>query len=84
MVPSTERSGRAPWGSGPVSSTSTVTVPVLDRGIDARDLAGNDAVVGVDLGGLADLDVAGLGLGDLERGFELVRLHDLGEGGADG
>ena len=32
------------------------------------------------LGGLADLDVAGLGLGDLERGLELVGLDDLGEG----
>jgi hypothetical protein len=45
----------------------------MHRRIDALvPVTGNDAVVGVDGGGLADLDVARLGLGDLESGLELV------------
>lgn len=32
MVPSTLRSGRAPWGRGPSRATSTVTVPFWTAG----------------------------------------------------
>ncbi len=38
---------------------------VLHRGVNARDLAVDDAVVCIDLGGLTDLNIAGLGLGYL-------------------
>ncbi len=47
-------------------------------------MAGNDAVVGVDFGGLAELDVVRLGFGDLEGGLELVGLYDLGQRGSHG
>lgn len=40
--------------------------------------------MGVDGPRLADLDVAGLGFGDFEGGFELVGLDDFGKGDADG
>jgi len=53
-------------------------------GINAGNVAGNDAVVGVDFGGLAELDVVGLGFGDLQGGLELIGDDDLGDGGAGG
>ena len=45
-------------------------------------MTGNDAVVGVNGGGQADLDVFCLRLGDLQGGLQLVKLDDLGHGGA--
>ena len=84
MVPSTERSGRAPCGSVAFKLHVDRHGAVLDGGVDAADLALDDAVVRVDFGRLADLDVARLGFGNLERGLELVGLHDLGERDADG
>ena len=41
-------------------------------------MARNDAVMGVDRGGLADLDVVRLGLGDLQSGLQLVELDHFG------
>jgi hypothetical protein len=40
--------------------------------------------MGIDRGRLADEDVARLGLGDLQLRLQLVRLHHLGQHGADG
>ncbi len=34
------------------------------------------------LGGLADLDIARLGLGNLQRSHEMLGLHDLGQHGS--
>ena len=70
-MPSTLRSGRAPRGSSPVIATSTVTVPFCTAGSIRDDGAGDDAVAGVDGGGLPDLDVLRLRLGDPELGLEV-------------
>ena len=47
-------------------------------------MAGNDAVVRVDGGRLADLDVARLGFGNLQSGLELVELNHFGHRGSRG
>src|SRR5262245_29240605 len=52
---------------------------VLRGGVDARDLPGHDAVARVDRGGLADGDVLGLRLGDLQLRLQLLGLDDLRE-----
>ena len=57
---------------------------VLRRRVDADDLAGDDAVAGVDRGQLADGQVAGLGLGDAQLGLEAGRVGDAGHVGALG
>ena len=41
-------------------------------------MPGNDTVMGVDFGGLAELDVVCLGLGNLQGGLELVHLDNFG------
>ena len=53
-------------------------------GINSGHMAGDDAVVGVDFGRLPDENVVGLGFSDLEGGFELAGIDDLGDGGAGG
>ena len=78
MVPSTLNCGTAPGGSGPSRCYVNRARSVHYRGIDSRDVAGNNAVVRVDRGRLADLDVARLRLGDLQRGLQLVELDHLG------
>src|SRR5580698_107802 len=40
--------------------------------------------MGIDRGRLAELDVARLGFGDLQSGFQLVALNDFGNGGSHG
>ena len=55
---------------------------VLHGGVDAGDLALDDAVAGVDLGDLAEGDVAGLGFRDADLGLELGGIGDAGDVGA--
>ena len=70
---------RALAAARPSSATSTVIVPFCTAGSIRDHLSGDDAVARVDGGGLADLDVLGLRLGDLELRLELAGLHDLGD-----
>ena len=81
-MPSTLRSGRAPRGSGPSSATSTVTVPFCAAGIDANDLAGDEAVARVDRGNLSDGQIARLRFRDAQFGLEARRIRDAHEVGA--
>ena len=53
--------------------------PLIDRGIDAHDMAGDDAIASVDGGGLIDLNVFRLRFGDFDFGFQLRRIRDTGE-----
>ena len=55
---------------------------LLDRGIDAGDVAGDDAVAGVDRGRLVDLNIFRLRLRDLDLRFQFRRIGDAGEIGA--
>jgi hypothetical protein len=72
---------RAAWQLA-VSSTSTVTVPCLRRRVDAHDPTRNDAVARVDLGLLADGQIARLRFGNPQFGLEARRVGDAGEVGA--
>ena len=57
---------------------------VLHRRVDARHLAVDDAIPGVDLRALADLDVLGLGFGDLHLGLQMGGIGHPGQVGAGG
>src|SRR5262249_46652754 len=54
------------------------------RGIDARDLAGDDAVARVDLGRLANREILGLRFGNADFGFEALRVGHFREQLPDG
>jgi hypothetical protein len=84
MVPSTLNCGTAPCRQRPIQHYVNGARSVHYGGIDSGNVSGNDAVVRVDRGGLADLDVARLGLGDLQSGLELVELNDFGHRGSRG
>ena len=53
--------------------------PLLDRGIDADDVAFDDAVAGIDRGLLVDLNVFRLRLRDLDLRFQFRRIGDASE-----
>ena len=82
IVPSTLRSGRAPRGSSPSSATSTVTVPFTADGIDADDLARDEAAAGIDRGDLADGQVARLRFRDAQFRLQAGRIRDAHQVGA--
>ena len=52
---------------------------VLYGRVDALYATWNYAIVRIDRGRLANLNIARLGLCNLERGFQLVGLHHLGQ-----
>ncbi len=79
MVPSTLRSGTAPFGNGPSSADVHGARAGLHGRIDAHDVAGDDAVVRVDVRPLPDEDILGLRLGNLHFGFQPSRVRDAGE-----
>ena len=81
-MPSTLRSGTAPRGNSPSNETSTVRVPFCTEGSMRTTLALDEPVAGVDLGPLADLNVARLRLGDLDFGLQAAGIGDAGEVGA--
>ena len=83
-MPSTLRSGRAPRGSSPDSSTSTVTVPFCAAGSMRTTLPGMMPLRVSTERQLADGQVAGLGLGDAQLGLEAGRVGDAGDVGALG
>ena len=83
-VPSTLRSGRAPRGSSPDSSTSTVTVPFWAAGSMRMTLPGMMPLRVSTEADLADGQVAGLGLGDAQLGLQAGRVGDAGHVGAGG
>ena len=79
IVPSTLRSGTAPFGRSPVSVTSTVRVPFCTDGSMRATRPFDDAVARVDFGLLAELDVLGLRLGDLDLRLQPARVGDARE-----
>src|SRR5271166_4804985 len=68
-------------GAHAVGSTFELDVDVhgcIHRGrIDARDMAGNDAVARIDGSNLPERYVFDLRLGDFQRGFQAIRLREL-------
>ena len=76
MVPSTVRSGRAPFGSSPVERDVDRDRAVLHGGIDARDLALDDPVARVDFRDLPDQHVLRLRLRHAHDRLQLPRLGD--------
>ena len=74
ISPSTLKSGRAPRGSSPIELDVNRDGALLRRGIDSNDLAIDDAVASVDLGFLANGQVACLRFSDAEFRFEPRRI----------
>src|ERR1700723_3569598 len=67
-----------PWRQRPIEGYVNGARSVQYGGINSGNMALDDAVMGVDFGGLAELNVVRLGLGDLQGGFELRGVDDLG------
>ncbi len=82
MVPSTLKSGRAPFGQLAGQLHIDGDGAILHRRIDAADLSGNNAVVSVDGGGLADLHITRLGFGNLQLRHQVIGLNDFGQLGS--